>query len=81
MTTTFQLPADDLDVSILKSIKEAFTGRDIEIIISDENAANNAAILLTRIKNLRENKDTIDFTQEDFFRIYKRKIADASNKI
>lgn len=81
MTTTFQLPAEDLDVSILKSIKEAFTGRDIEIIISDENAANNAAILLTRIKNLRENKDTIDFTQEDFFRIYKRKIADASNKI
>ena len=81
MVTTFNLPADDLDLSILKSIKEAFKGRDIEIIISDTNNAGKASILLQRMENLRENKNTVSFTQEKFFKTYRKKIADASNKI
>jgi len=35
MITTFHLPADELNLAILKSIKEAFKGKNIEIIVSD----------------------------------------------
>jgi hypothetical protein len=81
MVTTYHLPADQLDLSILKSIKEAFKGKDIEIIISDVKDSANADELLRRIDNLRKDKNTISFTQEKFFKTYRKKIADASNKI
>ena len=82
MITTFHLPADQLDLSILKSIKEAFKGRDIEIIVSDTKAAaDRTETLLQRMENLRGNKNTVTFSQEKFFKTYRKKIADATNKI
>jgi hypothetical protein len=81
MITTYHLPADQLDLSILKSIKEAFKGKDIEIIISDTKGAESADVLLHRMDNLRKNKNIVNFTQEKFFKTYRKKIADASNKI
>ena len=81
MVTTFHLPADQLDLSILKSIKEAFKGKDIEIIVSDAKSGDNTAELLHRMENMRKNKNTVNFTQEKFFKTYRKKIADATNKI
>jgi len=63
MVTTFHLPADQLDLSILKSIKEAFKGRDIEIIVSDAKDNNGSDnVLLQRMENLRKDKNTVIFT-------------------
>ena len=82
MITTFNLPADQLDSSILKSIKEAFKGRDIEIIVSDTKAAaDRSYVLLKRMEKLKKDKNTVSFTQEKFFKTYRKKIADATNKI
>ncbi len=82
MITTFNLPADQLDSSILKSIKEAFKGRDIEIIVSDTKAAaDRSDVLLKRMEKLKKDKNTVSFTQEKFFKTYRKKIADATNKI
>jgi hypothetical protein len=79
MITTFRLPADELDLDILKSIKKAFKGKDIEIIISDTSDNSGSDELLKRIENLRKNKNVIQFTEEKFFKTYRKKIADASN--
>jgi hypothetical protein len=79
MITTFRLPADELDLDILKSIKRAFKGKDIEIIISDTSESPKADELLKRIENLRNNKNVVQFTEEKFFKTYRKKIADASN--
>ena len=79
MITTFRLPADELDLDILKSIKKAFKGRDIEIIISDTSGSPESDELLKRIENLRNNKNVIKFSEEKFFKTYKKKIADVSN--
>ena len=79
MITTFRLPADELDLDILKSIKRAFKGKDIEIIISDTSESSKSDELLKRIENLRNNKNVMQFTEEKFFKTYRKKIADASN--
>jgi len=81
MITTYYLPADQLDLSILKSIKEAFKGKDIEIIISESKGEDKANTLLHRMENLRKDKNTVNFSQEVFFKTYQKKIADAANKI
>ena len=81
MITTFNLPADNLDLSILKSIKEAFKGKNIEIIISETKGTDKADVLIQRMENLRNNKNTVNFTEAKFFKTYRKKIADASNKI
>ncbi len=81
MITTFTLAADELDMSILKSIKEAFKGRRIEIIISDTKASATDDDLIKRIAHLRKDKNTVSFSQAKFFKTYRKKIADASNKI
>ncbi|MCD6013281.1 MAG: hypothetical protein K0Q79_3143 [Flavipsychrobacter sp.] len=78
MITTINLSADKLDLSILKSIKEAYKGKDIEIIISDKKT-DNVDALLKRMSNLRKNKNTVTFTQENFFKTYRKKVADATN--
>jgi hypothetical protein len=79
MITTFRLPADELDLGILKAIKEAFKGRNVEIIISDTTEAATTDDLVKRIENLRKNKNTVLFEEKSFFKTYRKKIADASN--
>ena len=81
MITTFRLNADELDLAIIKSIKEAFKGKNIEIIVSDANSSAESKSLLKRIENLKKDKNTITFSEGNFFKTYRKKIADASNKI
>jgi len=61
--------------------KEAIKGSDIELIISVTKGADSADVLLHRMKNLKENKNVVSFTQEKFFKTYRKKIADATNNI
>ena len=79
MITTFNLSADELDLSILKSIKEAFKGRTIEIVVADVQESSSIEVLLKRIENLKKDKHTVTFSQDKFFKTYRKKIADASN--
>lgn len=78
MITTIRLEAEDLNSSILKSIKEAFKGKSIEIIISDTEQSGTDE-LLKRMENLKKNKNTISFSADKFFQTYRKKIADAAN--
>ena len=80
MITTFHVPADELNLSILKSIKEAFKGKNIEIIVSETRPEEKADILLRRMGNLKNDKNTVTFSQESFFKSYRKKVADAINK-
>ena len=80
MITTFHLPADNLNLAILKSIKEAFKGKMIEIIVSDTNDAETTNDgLFARIENIKNNVNLVSFTEEEFFTKYRKKIADATN--
>ena len=78
MITTINLSADKLNLSILRSIKEAYKGKEIEIIITDTKESESTDILLKRMKNLRKNRNIVTFTQDNFFKTYQKKIADAS---
>jgi len=81
MITTFRLDADDLNASILRSIKEAFKGREIEIVIfdADTNAAERK--LLQRVRNLDGGVNTAEFDMQEFLNTYRQKIADAENRV
>lgn len=82
MITTFHLPADELNLGILNAIKEAFKGKDIEIIVSDAGGQkNDIGDLLMRIDNLKNGKNVVTFNPDEFFRSYKKKVADASNQV
>ena len=41
MQVYYQLSSDELDNSLLKSIKELFKGKNIEIVVSDEYEEDN----------------------------------------
>lgn len=79
MITTFRIEADQLDKAILRSIKEAFKGKQIEIIISETESKSDSEALLKRIENLKKNKNTTVFEPSKFFKTYRKKIADAKN--
>lgn len=80
MITTFHLPADELNLAIIKSIKEAFKGKNIEIIVSDTNEqVSKTSDLLARIENLRNDVNTVTFKPDEFFKTYKKKIANSIN--
>jgi hypothetical protein len=81
MITTFNLSADDLDMSVLRSIKEAFKGKKIEIIISDASGSGEGNLIETRIRNLKKDKNTVRFSEDDFFKTYRKKVSDASNQV
>ncbi len=80
MITTYHLYADNLNISIIKSIKEAFKGKTIEIIVSDTTDAEiTTDELIARINNIKNNVNTVSFTEEEFFTKYRKEIADATN--
>jgi signal recognition particle GTPase len=82
MIITYHLSADKLDSSVIRSIKAAFKGREIDIIVSDANDRGHTVDeLLARIENIKNVVNTVTFSQEDFFTNYGKKIADATDQI
>jgi antitoxin YefM len=73
MQTIYQINADELDESILESIKALFKHKDIEIYVfeRDETAyllrsENNREHLLQAVKDVEENRNIIVPNQEQF---------------
>ena len=73
MQTIYQINADELDESILESIKALFKHKDIEIVVfeRDETAyllrsENNRERLLQAVKDVEENRNIIVPNQEQF---------------
>lgn len=73
MQTIYQINADELDESILESIKALFKHKDIEIVVfeRDETAyllrsENNRERLLKAVKDVEENRNIIVPNQEQF---------------
>jgi antitoxin YefM len=73
MQTIYQINADELDQSILDSIKALFKHKEIEIVISerDETAyllrsPANREKLLQAINDIEENRNIIVPDQEQF---------------
>lgn len=80
METIFKLKAKELDKSFIDSIKNLFKDREIEISIKptlDEteylfNSPANKKQLLEAIKEVKENKNLIRFTGEEFEELTKK---------
>ena len=73
MQTIYQINADELDQSILESIKSLFKNKEIEIVVSerDETAyllrsPANREHLLRAVKDVEENRNLIIPNQEQF---------------
>ena len=72
MTATYTLPAEELTIDILQSIKEAFKGKTVDIVVSesmDETeyllcSPANRESLMESMKQIEEGK-TISFTIEE----------------
>lgn len=81
MITTYRLDADSLNASILRSIKEAFKGREIEIVIFDADSNAEERKLLQRVRNLDRGVNTTEFDMQEFLSSYRQKIADAESRV
>jgi hypothetical protein len=74
METIFKLKSKELDMSFIDSIKQLFKGKEIEITIKtaqDETeyllgSPANKNNLLEAIKEVKENKNLIRFSGEEF---------------
>lgn len=73
MQTIYQINADELDQSILESIKSLFKNKEIEIVVSerDETAyllrsPANRERLLRSVKDVEENRNIIVPNQDQF---------------
>ena len=74
METIFKLKAKELDISFIDSVKNLFKDREIEISIKptqDEteyllNTPTNKKRLLEAIKEVKQNKNLIRFSGEEF---------------
>ncbi|CAN5451282.1 MAG: hypothetical protein ACR2M8_07880 [Pyrinomonadaceae bacterium] len=73
MQTIYQVKADELDQSLLESIKAQFKNKEIEIVVTerDETAyllrsPANREHLLAAIKDVEENRNIIVPDQEPF---------------
>lgn len=75
METIFRINAAELDNKFLATLKKLFMKRDIEILITDvindetafllENAKNKAH-LIEAIEEVKQNKNLIRFSEEEF---------------
>ncbi len=63
MLASYRIPADELNAQILKSIKSAFRGKEIEILVSE---VDNSSVLIDRIKQLKQSKNIVSFTSDQF---------------
>lgn len=73
MQTIYQVNADDIDQSLLESIKALFKNKDIEIVVSERDETEyllrspaNRERLLRAVKEVEENRNIIVPSQEQF---------------
>jgi antitoxin YefM len=73
MFATYQINSDELNFDFLKSIKETFKGKAIEISIMDYDETDyllrspkNKEILLERINDVKNGKNLTTLSVEEF---------------
>ncbi|MGI8788513.1 MAG: hypothetical protein ACR2HG_12210 [Pyrinomonadaceae bacterium] len=73
MQTIYQINADELDQSILESIKSLFKNKEIEIVVSERDETSyllrspaNREKLLQAIKDVEQNRNIVVPNQEQF---------------
>ncbi len=72
MTATYTLPAEEITIDILQSIKEAFKGKTVDIVVSETmdeteyllSSPANRESLMRSMKELEEGKGST-FTIEE----------------
>ena len=73
MQTIYQINANELDQSLLESIKAQFRNKEIEIVVSERDETDyllrspaNRERLLRAVKDVEENRNVIVPNQEQF---------------
>lgn len=76
MLNIYQIKADDINFDFFQNIKNTFKGKEIEISVDvyDKTKKNNKSlrnieILLKRIQDVKEGKNLIVFSPEEFEKI------------
>lgn len=64
MVTTYRLNVDDLSGEILKSIKAAFKGKEIQITVTEANDIDETEYLLSSEANKRMIRTSIQELEE-----------------
>ncbi|MDT3740777.1 MAG: hypothetical protein RO257_14905 [Candidatus Kapabacteria bacterium] len=65
MVSTYRARADELDESLLNSIKLAYLNKNIQIIVSEVNSLSDAE-LAKRIYEVDNNINLVKFTPDEF---------------
>ena len=75
MEAIYSLNSDELDINIIDSIKKAFKGKDINIIVTD-NALDKerARELQNRLNRYKENPKNIIAIDDNFWEENRRKL-------
>lgn len=67
MIATYKLNAEQIDTNLIESIKSAFYGKEINIIITESgNNKITSSELSKRINDLNNNQNTVEFTSSEF---------------
>jgi antitoxin YefM len=73
MQTIYQINADEIDESLLRSIKALFKNKEIEIIVSERDETGyllrspaNREYLLRTIEDVEANRNIVTPNQEQF---------------
>jgi len=70
MVSTYKARADELDESLLNSIKLTYLNKNIQIVVSEINSLNDAE-LTKRIYEVDNNINVIKFTSDEFDKFVK----------
>ena len=75
MEAIYSLNSNELDINFIDSIKKAFKGKDINIIVTDNLIdQERAEELQNRLKSYKENPDNVLLLDSDFWEETRRKL-------
>jgi len=75
MEAIYSLNSNELDINFIDSIKKAFKGKDINIIVTDNSIdQERAEELQNRLKSYKENPDNILQLDSDFWEETRKKL-------
>jgi len=67
MIATYKLNAEEIDINLIESIKSAFYGKEINIIITESsNNIITSTELSKRINELNNKQNIVEFTPTEF---------------
>ena len=77
MEAVYSLNSNELDINLINSIKEAFIGKDINIIVTDNSIdENRAKELHNRLKRYKDNPDECLVVDSNFWNNNRKKLVE-----